>query len=197
MHLSWRQDSCCLHRTCTHEKIKKQYKFALSISFPSSILVRFLFVWPWSLIDFPYIFYLCSLFILSLKISSWISGFQFLQQYSLTHFDVFVGHRHTAFTRQQTSKPVTFGSQTCLRHFYWFEGVTEIEWQMLSQHWSHIPMWERTASVAFICCYLDKSWIGGYLRSTVPKTTPQKTVLGWQWRKQPKFVGSLSSDLWF
>lgn len=117
--------------------------------------------------------------------------------FSDTLFDVFVGHRHTAFTRQQTSKPVTFGSQTCLRHFYWFEGVTEIEWQMLSQHWSHIPMWERTASVAFICCYLDKSWIGGYLRSTVPKTTPQKTVLGWQWRKQPKFVGSLSSDLWF
>lgn len=49
--------------------------------------------------------------------------------------------------------------------FYWLGEVAEIRWQMLQQHWSHIPTLGKIASVALLitCFFMAASGTGGSL----------------------------------
>lgn len=172
-----------------HKTIKSQCIFLPFISFLTSLQVWRFFV---SLSDFEHC-YQFSTYLPPLK-SFHIIFEDFLMDFWLPAlaaafpdipFDVFVSHWHTAFTCQQTSKPARFGSQACLRAFFWLEEVIEIKWQILRQHWSHIPTLEKIASVAFltICCFMAKPWFGGW-GGWSPKEL-HKMVSGWQGRNQP------------
>lgn len=157
--------SCTVHVPCYH---KKQHIFLPFISFPTSTHQRkFLF-----LSDFGQS---CqtSAYLLPLKSLNIISE-DFLLAFQLEPCKTILWHTFWCFSRSLTCSfylPSDFKAcnvwQPSLSQgfFCWLGEVTEIRWQMLQQHWSHIPTLKKIASVVLliICCFMAASGTGGSL----------------------------------